>query len=114
MQKIAIKTLAVLFAVTLSGQAYAGLWDDTKDLASSAWESTKETSVELKEGAVKKWDEVTTESAQNNNHDDSGSMSDVKKLADKETYVKAWKSIKESAKNPSEPNMDEHGVPKQD
>ncbi|WP_040724754.1 hypothetical protein [Thiomicrorhabdus sp. Kp2] len=115
MLKRVVSPLLITLSVALSTQANAGLWDDTKELASSAWESTKETSNELKDSAVKKWDEVTSESSSNNaNDDESGSLSDIKKLADKETYVKAWEGIKESAKNPDEPNVDEYGVPKQE
>lgn len=112
----------LLLTVTVSSSAYAGLWEDTKeaassawettkevtsDAASSAWEATKETSSDLKDGAVEKWNEATASES------DSGSLSDIKKLGDKETYVKAWEGVKESAKNPEAPDVDENGIPKQ-
>jgi len=40
-------------------------------------------------------------------------LSDITKLGEKETYVKAWEGIKESAKNPSAPEVDENGIPKE-
>jgi len=94
--------LACLLGVT--SQAQAGLWDDTKETASSAWQQTKETSRDFKEGVVQKWHELTS--------DTSSPMTEVKKIGDKETYVKAWEGIKESAKHPSKPNVDENGIPK--
>jgi len=168
MKNTALKTVFLACLVTLASQAQAGLWDDTKETASSAWQKTKETSHDLKEGAVQKWQEATADKADSDktensseeagalsgvkklgeketyvkdwektketshdikegavkkwhevtsdnpkeSADNSGSLSDVKKLGDKETYIKAWEGIKESAKNPGKPNVDENGVPK--
>jgi len=117
-----LSSTIILLSVTVSSSVYAGLWEDTKDAASSAWETTKEvtsdaassvweatkeTSSDLKDGAVEKWNEATASES------DSDSLSDIKKLGDKETYVKAWEGIKESAKNPEAPDVDENGIPKQ-
>ncbi|MDX1352537.1 MAG: hypothetical protein R3254_05950 [Thiomicrorhabdus sp.] len=117
MYKTVKTSLMILFVMAFANSANAGLWDDTKEMASEAWQSTKETSVELKEGAVEKWHEVTSR-AQRSDGDDSenetGSLSDIKKLADKETYVQAWQDIKNSASNPQSSNDDEFGIPKQD
>ena len=95
----------------LTSQAQAGLWDDTKEAAANAWQKTKETSSDIKDGAVKKWNEATDDKPDNSS-DDSGSLSDIKKLGDKQTYVKAWEGVKESAKNPNKPDVDENGIPK--
>ena len=104
----------------LSFSAHAGLWEDSKEAASSAWkktkevsneawEKTKETGQDIKDGAKQTWDEATE--SDDKEHSDN-SLSDVKKLGDKETYVNAWEGVKESASNPNEPNTDEHGIPK--
>jgi DNA-binding PucR family transcriptional regulator len=89
----------------------SSLWDDTKEASADAWQDTKEVSSEAwedtKKASANALDKVTPESS------DENSLSDIKKLADKETYVKAWEGIKESAKNPSEPNADENGIPKE-
>lgn len=107
------KVLLVLSLVALTNSAQAGLWEDSKALAADAWQSTKQASVDLKDSAVEKWDEVKKEMSSSDSEEESGQFSDIKKLGDKETYVKAWEGIKESAMNPSEPNVDENGIPKQ-
>ncbi len=89
-----------------SSMAQAGLWEDTKEAASSAWEATKETSSDIKESAVETWNDMTSSEEK----EKSGAVSDIKKLGEKETYVKAWEGIKESAKNPENPEEDEHGI----
>ena len=111
MKNSALKTLLLASLFALTSQAHASLWDDTKATASSAWQKTKETSQDIKEGAVQKWHEATADKPKESG-DDSGSLSDIKKLGDKETYVKAWEGIKESAKNPNKPDVDENGIPK--
>lgn len=108
--------------LTTSAGVQAGWWEETKAAAASAWESTKETtseiagsawektkevSSEVKEGAVETWEDATTSDTSSN------SLSDVKKLADKETYAKAWEDIKHSAQNPADAEVDEHGVLKE-
>lgn len=120
-------TLTFLILSTASFYAQAGLWEDTKDAvssawettkevtsdtASSAWEATKETSKDIKDGAVEKWNEATS-SDKEAREDDQGIMSDIKKLGEKETYTNTWEDIKHSAKNPEAPKVDEHGIPKQ-
>lgn len=100
--------LALFFSAT---SVQADWWQDTKDFAGAAWQDTKETSIELKDKAVEAWNK---ENPQNDEQDDersSGQLSDIKKLADKETYVKAWEDIKESAKNPEDAVVDENGIP---
>jgi len=114
--------------LAISSSVQAGWWEETKeatadmassawqttkevssDAASSAWEATKETSSDLKDKAVESWDEVTSSSSD----EESGKLSDITKLAEKETYVKAWEGIKESARNPDEPDVDAVGLPKE-
>lgn len=107
------KSLLILTLVATASSANAGLWEDSKALAADAWESTKEASVELKDGALEKWDEVKKDMNSSDSSEESGQLSDITKLGEKETYVKAWEGIKESAKNPSAPNVDENGVPKE-
>lgn len=121
LQKHAFLSIVLGVSFVASATAHAGLWDDTKEAASSAWESTKEvtkdtasdiwgatkeTSRDIKDGTVEKWDEITT-----SEDEKSSSLSDLKKLGEKETYVKAWEGVKESVKNPSEASEDEHGIP---
>ncbi|BCN93556.1 hypothetical protein THMIRHAM_13410 [Thiomicrorhabdus immobilis] len=108
-----MKQILLAFSfMAVASSAYAGLWDDSKQVAADAWQKVKETSVDLKDSAVDKWHEVKEEMNSSGSSEETGSFSDIKKLGDKETYVKAWQEIKESAKNPSEPNVDENGVPK--
>ena len=109
MKKILLATTLTAFVTT----AYAGWWEDSKEMAADAWQNTKEASVELKDSAVEKWDEVTSDKGTKAESDNSGSLSDITKLGEKETYVKAWEGIKESAKNPSAPHVDENGIPKE-
>lgn len=90
-----------------SSDAWQATKETTADTASSAWEATKETGNDLKDGAAKKWQEATSDTPK----EETGSISDIKKLGDKETYVEAWKGIKESAKNPTPPELDSHGIP---
>jgi len=106
----------ILLATTLMAlvtSANAGWWEDSKEMAADAWQNTKQASVELKDSAVEKWDEVTSDKGSKAESDGSGSLSDITKLGEKETYVKAWEGIKESAKNPSAPHVDENGIPKE-
>lgn len=86
----------------------ADTWDKTKEVSSDAWDATKEAGRDVKEGAKETWNDATAPTKE----EDSGSLSDVSKLAEKETYVKAWEGIKESAANPSAPDVDENGIPK--
>lgn len=109
MKKILLAAILTSFVTT----AFAGWWEDSKEMAADAWQNTKEASVELKDSAVEKWDEVTSDKGSKAESDDSGSLSDITKLGEKETYVKAWEGIKESAKNPSAPEVDENGIPKE-
>ena len=112
--------------LTLSFNTQAGLWQDTKETAANVWEKTKnassqawdaakETSTDIKKGAQESWKEATAEKPEPSmqSKEDTGSLSDVKKLGDTETYIKAWEGIKESARNPSAPASDEHALPKQ-
>lgn len=104
----------MLLSVCLAPSAQADWWDKTKEVASDAWSATKE-------GAADAWDatkDAASDGSQSvkqewNREDnpDEAQLSDVKKLADKETYVKAWEGIKQSAQNPEEPSSDEHGIP---
>lgn len=102
MKKQILMTLgAVLISsVSLNTQAgwWSDAWDDTKETATSVWGSVTGGAKEVKE-EVKESSEEPIE--------------DLKKLGDKETYTETWKDIKESAKNPEEPNVDENGIPKQ-
>ena len=110
-----------VFSVSIfSFSAHAGLWEDSKQAATSAWEKTKEVSTEaweysketgkqIKDGAKESWDDVSAGGSKENS---DGSLSDLKKLGEKETYVNAWEGIKESAREPGKPNTDEHGIPK--
>ncbi|WP_029407715.1 hypothetical protein [Thiomicrorhabdus sp. Milos-T2] len=107
------KSLLILGLIAITNSAQAGLWEDSKSLAAEAWESTKEASLDLKDSASQKWNEVKKEMGSSESEEESGQLSDIKKLGDKETYIKAWEGIKESAMNPSEPNVDENGIPKQ-
>ena len=109
MKKILLATILTAFVTT----AYAGWWEDSKEMAADAWQNTKEASVELKESAVEKWDEVTSNKDSKVESDNAGGLSAITKLGEKETYVKAWEGIKESAKNPSVPHVDENGIPKE-
>lgn len=86
----------------------AETWDKTKEASGEVWKSTKETGVELKNEAKEKWDAAI----ESENKEESSGFGDIAKLADKETYVKAWQGIKESAANPASPNTDENGIPK--
>ena len=102
MKKQILMTLGALLISFVSVNAQAGwwseAWNDTKEAASSVWNSVADSAKEATE-EVKESSEEPIE--------------DLKKLGDKETYVKTWEGIKESAKNPSEPNVDENGIPKQ-
>lgn len=109
MKKILLAT-ALMASLT---SANAGWWEDSKEIAADAWQTTQEASVNLKDSAVTKWDEVTSGKDAKADSDDSGSLSDITSLGEKETYVKAWEGIKESAKNPSAPQVDEIGIPKE-
>ena len=102
MKKQILMTFGALLISSVSLNAQAGWWSDTwhdtKEAATSAWgsitEGAKEVKEELKESS-------------------EGPVDDLKKLGDKSTYVKAWEGVKESARNPSEPDVDENGIPKQ-
>ena len=109
MKKILLVTILAAFVTT----ANASWWEDSKDMAAGAWQNTKEASIELKDSAVEKWNEVTSNQESKADSNNSGSFSDITKLGEKETYVKAWEGIKESAKNPSVPHVDENGIPKE-
>lgn len=102
MKKQILMTLGAILISSVSLNAQAGWWSDawhdTKEAASSVWSSVTDGAKEVKE-EVKESSEEPIE--------------DIKKLGDKETYTEAWKDVKESAKNPSEPNVDENGIPKQ-
>jgi len=95
-------TLGALLISSVSLNAQAGWWSDTwgetKDAASSVWNSVTDGAKDVKE-------EVTESSEE--------PIDDIKKLGDKETYKEAWKDVKESAKHPSKPNVDENGIPQQ-
>jgi len=92
-------------------EASGEVWQDTKNASSEAWEDTKEVSA----GAWKETKKASSEvvDSMTSSQSDENSLSDIKKLGDKETYVKAWEGIKESARNPGAPNVDENGVPKE-
>jgi len=100
-QTILSVTMGLLLSsvsLTASASWLEDAWSDTKEFAVSAWEGVSDKTIELK-------DEVVESSS------DSEVLEEVKKLADKETYVNAWEGIKESAKNPSEAEVDENGLP---
>jgi hypothetical protein len=109
MKKQILLTLATILMSSISLNAQAGWWSDT-------WDATKEKSVSV-------WDSITDQANETKEDlrevkDDvresgSESFEDVKKLGDKETYKAAWKDIKESARNPSKPDVDENGIPKE-
>ncbi|MDG6772821.1 hypothetical protein QCB45_00580 [Thiomicrorhabdus sp. ZW0627] len=76
--------------------AQAGVWENIKEDAAKAWESTKETASGVADDVV------------------DGSKTGyekAKKLGDKETYTNAWEGLKHSAKNPNKAPEDEAGIP---
>ncbi len=101
MKKPILMTLGALLISSVSLNAQAGWWSDTwhdtKEAATSVWSSVTDGTKEVKE-EVKESSEEPIE--------------DLKKLGDKETYTEAWKDVKESAKNPGKPSVDENGIPK--
>jgi len=48
MKKILLAAILTSFVTT----AFAGWWEDSKEMAADAWQNTKEASVELKDSAV--------------------------------------------------------------
>ena len=111
MKKQILITLGAFLISTVSVSAQAGWWSDTwsetKEVAASVWDETTEKSASV-------WDSVTDEAKavkEDLAESSDGPMEEIKKLGDKETYIQAWEGVKESAKNPSELDTDEHGVP---
>lgn len=96
MRQMILLTLIMFSSVSVQASWFSETWQDTKDAASSAWESVSDKSGEVKEDVA-----------------DSKLVEDAKKLGEKETYVNTWESMKESLKNPLKPNTDEFGLPKE-
>ncbi len=113
MKKQILITLGTILISSVSLNVQAGwwsdAWDDTKETASSVWDKTKEKSASA-------WESVSDEASdvkESVTESSAGPIEEVKKLGDKETYIQAWEGIKESAKNPSAPDDDENGLPKE-
>ncbi|WP_319557667.1 hypothetical protein [Thiomicrorhabdus sp.] len=86
-----IITALVLLSVTSTAQA--GWWDSTKEGASEAWEATKDASSRAWQSTKETVSEWRDEAA------DSNAAKEVKKLGEKETYVKAWDEAKKASDN---------------
>lgn len=95
---VSLSVSTLLLTTPLAQASWLGdAWDSTKEAASSTWDSVTDTAGEVKDDVK---ESETTESA----------LESVKKLGDKETYVNTWNDIKESAKNPKDPD-NEFGLP---
>jgi hypothetical protein len=109
MKKQILLMIGTVLISSISLNAHAGWWSDTwettKEKSISVWDSITDQANETKEDLREVKDDVRESSSE--------SLEDIKKLGDKKTYTEAWKDIKESAKNPSKPDVDENGIPKE-
>ncbi|WP_319379844.1 hypothetical protein [Thiomicrorhabdus sp.] len=81
----------VLLCVSFGVQA--DWWQSTKDSAGEAWDGTKKYSAE----AWKSTKETVSEWSDDASKSDA--VKEVKKLGEKETYVKAWEEAKKTSDN---------------
>ncbi|NPA71702.1 MAG: hypothetical protein GXO35_02610 [Gammaproteobacteria bacterium] len=113
LRRLACVILLASVSVTAQADWLGDSWGEAKSLGSSLWEDTKSVSGEVWEDtkavSASSWASVKEEAGSGEN-----SMSDIAKLADKETYVNAWEGIKESATHPSAAEVDSAGIPTQE